>query len=192
MLWSRVDKYMSQTWKIYVTYIISFPCYYNSVFCTPSAQNKYTVKTNFQTNVSHSNLLELVVKFDTLLFLLFQADLQTFQPVVLLQSGGSQRGSLLLQIQHWSLKQSKKHTDVTQQLLNVTHWDALLKQSGHNCLAHEQYCQWRINPVYITMWLFCHFYTTGNFFSKGYRNSLLSSLLIAHCYFLIVVLILQK
>lgn len=143
--------------RIYVTYIISFPCYYNGVLCTPSAQNKYTVKTNFQTNVSHSNLLELVVKFDTLLFLLFQADLQTFQPVVLLQSGGSQRGSLLLQIQHWSLK----HTEVTQQLLNVTHWDALL--------THEQYCQWRINPDYITMWLL-FLYNLQFFLIKGYRN----------------------
>lgn len=65
-------------------------------------------KTNMHLG-HHCNLLELVLKLDALLPLLFKPDLETFQPVVLLHTGWRQRGSLLLQVQHRSLKKKQEN-----------------------------------------------------------------------------------
>lgn len=61
-----------------------------------------------------ANLLELVLQFDTLLSLLLQADFQTLQPVVLLQSRGGQRRGLLLQIQHRRLEEKRESINKTE------------------------------------------------------------------------------
>lgn len=65
-------------------------------------------KTNMHLG-HHCNLLELVLKLDALLPLLVKPDLETFQPVVPLHTGWSQRGSLLLQVQHRSLKKTQEN-----------------------------------------------------------------------------------
>lgn len=65
-------------------------------------------KTNMHLG-HYCNLLELVLKLDALLPLLFKPNLETFQPVVLLHTGWSQRGSLLLQVQHRSLKKKQEN-----------------------------------------------------------------------------------
>lgn len=77
-------------------------------FTPPQSKKNMRSGGNFLITVIHWNLLELVLKLDTLLPLLFQADFETFQPVVPLYAGWSQSGSLLFQVQHRSLEKRRE------------------------------------------------------------------------------------
>lgn len=77
-------------------------------FTPPRSKKNMRSGGNFLITVIHCNLLELVLKLDTLLPLLFQANFETFQPVVPLYAGWSQRGSLLFQVQHRRLKKRRE------------------------------------------------------------------------------------